>query len=53
MGQAFKVAPVGDMFQCQIDKVFRDLPNICGIADDILIEGYDTNHFRCIRVPFF
>ena len=28
-------APVGDMFQCKIDEIFSDMPNIFGIADNI------------------
>ena len=29
------------MFQCKIDGIFKDLPNVFGIADDILVVGYD------------
>ena len=36
----FRVAPVGDMFQ-KIDKLFSNMPNVFGIADDILISGFD------------
>ena len=39
----FGAAPVGDMFQCKIDKIFSDVPNIFGITDDILVIGYDKN----------
>ena len=39
----FRAAPVGDMFQCKIDKIFSDMPNIFGIADDTLVIGYDEN----------
>ena len=38
----FGVAPVGDMFHRNIDKIFKGLPNIFVIADDILIVAYDT-----------
>ena len=31
------------MFQCKIDKIFMDMPNVFGIADDILVIGYDKN----------
>ena len=31
------------MFQCKIDKIFNDMPNIFGIADDILVIGYDND----------
>ena len=34
---------MGDMFQSEIDEIFKGLPNIFGIADDILIEGYDVD----------
>ena len=36
----FGVAPAGDIFQQKNDKVFKDLPNVFGIADGILIVGY-------------
>ena len=29
------------MFQCKIDKIFSNMPNIFGIVDDILVIGYD------------
>ena len=31
------------MFQCKIDEIFKELPNLFGIADDILIVGYDAD----------
>ena len=31
------------MFQKKIDKIFEELLNAFGIADDILIEGYDDS----------
>ena len=31
----FGLAPTGDMFQCKIDDIFKDLPNVFGIVDDI------------------
>ena len=31
----FGASPVGDMFQRKIDNIFKDLPNVLGIADDI------------------
>ena len=31
------------MFQCKIDEIFSDMPNIFGIADDILVIGYNDN----------
>ena len=39
----FGVAPVGDMFQQKTDEILKDLPNIFGVADDILIVGYDLD----------
>ena len=39
----FRAAPVGDMFQHKIDEIFNDMPNIFGIADDILAIGYDKD----------
>ena len=38
--------PSCDMFQQKIDKTFKDLPNVFGIADDILILGYDADSKR-------
>ena len=31
------------MFQCKIDEIFKNLPNVFGIADDILLVDYDTD----------
>ena len=31
------------MFQKKIDELFSDIPNVFGIADDILIAGLDVN----------
>ena len=31
------------MFQCKIDEIFSDMPNVFGITDDILVIGYDEN----------
>ena len=36
-------APVGDMFQYKIDKIFNDMPSVFGIADDILVIGYEKD----------
>ena len=38
----FGAAPAGDMFQRKIDEIFKDLPSVSGIADDILVIGYDV-----------
>ena len=37
------VATAGDMFQRKIDEVFKELSNLSGIADDILVVGYDSS----------
>ena len=39
----FVAAPTGDMFLCKIDEMFKNSPNVFGIADDILVVGYDTD----------
>ena len=31
------------MFQKKKDKLFSDTPNVCGIADDILLAGFDAD----------
>ena len=31
------------MFQRKTDEIFKELPNILGIADDIFIVGYDSD----------
>ena len=31
------------MFQCKIDEIFSDMPNVFGIVDDILVIGYDED----------
>ena len=31
------------MFQQKIDEIFNDIPNVFGIMDDILINGYDND----------
>ena len=32
-----------DMFQGKIDEIFKGLPQVFGIADDILIVGFDAD----------
>ena len=39
----FGAAPVGDMFQRKMDEIFKDLPNVFGIAGDILVKGYNAD----------
>ena len=31
------------MFQQNIDTIFNDMPNVFGIADDILVIGYNKD----------
>ena len=31
------------MFQQKFNEIFKDLPNVFGIADDILVNGYDSD----------
>ena len=31
------------MFQRKVDKIFKNLSNVFGIADDILVIGYDID----------
>ena len=37
------VAPAGDKFQRKTDEIFNDMPSIFGIADDILVVGYEDD----------
>ena len=39
----FGAATTEDIIQRKIDEIFKDLPNVFGIADDILVEGYDID----------
>ena len=39
----FGAVPAGNLFQHKIDKIFYDMPNVFGIADDILVIGYDED----------
>ena len=51
----FGAVLAGDMFQCKIDEIFNDMPNVFGIADDILVIGYDIDgqdHVKTVyKVP--
>ena len=55
---AFGDAMAGNMFQRKISK---NLQNVCGIADDILMVGYICRkenlkqkwYFRCTNIPFW
>ena len=39
----FGAAPTYDMFHYMIAEIFKYLPNVFGIADDILVVGYDID----------
>ena len=34
---------MGDIFQHKINEIFNDMPNVFGIADDILVIGYNND----------
>ena len=40
---SFGAAPTGDMLQQKNPKIFKDLPSVFGIADDVLVVGCDSN----------
>ena len=40
---SFGAALAGNMFQRKIDEIFNDMPNVFGIADDILFAGYEAD----------
>ena len=39
----FTAALAGDMFQRKIDEILKDIPNVFGIVDDILVAGYEAD----------
>ena len=39
----FRAVPVGNIFQCKIDEIFSDMPNVFGIIDVIPVIGYNEN----------
>ena len=39
----FGAAPAGNMFQKKIDKLLSNIPKVFGIADYILIAGFDAH----------
>ena len=39
----FGAALAGDMFQRKSDEIVKDLPNVFGIVDDILVTGYEAD----------
>ena len=41
--QPFAAAPTNDIFQHKINEIYRNLPNVFGIEDDILVVGYDID----------
>ena len=38
-----RATPAGYMFQRKTDEIFKELPNAFGIADEILVKGYDKD----------
>ena len=42
-GLPFGAALARDMFHRKIDKISKELPNVFGIADDILVVGYEAD----------
>ena len=40
----FSADPAGGRFQRKIDEIFKELPNVFGIADDILVVGYNKDN---------
>ena len=47
----FRAAQAGNMFQCRIDEIFNDMQSVFGIAEDILVIGYDkdrTDHDEAV-----
>ena len=39
----FETAPAGDMFQQKFDEILHDMQNVFGIADEILVVGYEDD----------
>ena len=39
----YGAVPAGNMFQHKIDDIFNDMPNVFGIADGILVIGYEED----------
>ena len=39
----FRAVPVDNMFQCKIDDIFSDMPNVFGIMDDVLVIVYNED----------
>ena len=42
-GYHFGAPPPGSMFQRKIDEIFKDMPNVFGIAGDKLVAGYEAD----------
>ena len=48
----FRAVPASIMFQCKLDKIFSDMPNMFGILDDILVISYnedEVDHDAAVR----
>ena len=41
----FELALTSNMFQQKIDEILKDLPNVLGNADDILVVGHNANGY--------
>ena len=39
----FGAVPASNMFQCKIDEIFSNMPNVLDITDDILVIGYEED----------
>ena len=39
----FGAVPAGYMFQRKINEIFKDIPNVFGIVDDILVGWYEAD----------
>ena len=47
----FGAALASDMFQSKIDEIFKNMPNVFGIAVDILDAGYEADgraHYKTV-----
>ena len=39
----FGAALAQDIFQRKIDEIFKNMPNVFGVVDDILVAGYEAD----------
>ena len=40
---SFRTAPAGDVFQRKINEILKELPNVFGMSDDLLVVGHDQH----------